>query len=66
VAKDNSTTIRRMGNPTPGFWLRDCGEIVPGVVEIENGGSSGPGSVARTTFDEERRNRHEEKVHETG
>jgi hypothetical protein len=40
-------------------------EIVPGVVEIENGGSSGPGGVARTTFDQERRNRHEKKVYET-
>ena len=40
-------------------------EVVPGVVEIENGGSSGPGGVAWTTFHHERRNRHEKKVHET-
>ena len=40
-------------------------EVVPGVVEIENGGSSGPGDVAWTTFHHERRNRHEKKVHET-
>ena len=36
-------------------------EVVPSAVEIENGGSSGPGSVAWTTFDEERRNRRHEK-----
>ena len=41
------------------------GEVVPRVVEIENGGSSGPGGVAWTAFDHERRNRHEKKVHET-
>ncbi|MBU4270598.1 MAG: hypothetical protein KKE86_09300, partial [Planctomycetes bacterium] len=39
-------------------------EVVPCVVEIENGGSSGPGGVARTTFDQKRRNRHEKRVHE--
>jgi len=36
-------------------------EVVPGVVEIENGGSSGPGGVAWTAFHHERRNRHEKK-----
>jgi hypothetical protein len=40
-------------------------EVVPRVVEIENGGSSGPGDVAWTAFHHERRNRHEKKVHET-
>jgi tetratricopeptide (TPR) repeat protein len=40
-------------------------EIVPSVVEIENGGSSGPGGVAWTAFDQERRNRHEERVPQT-
>jgi hypothetical protein len=40
-------------------------EIVPSVVEIENGGSSGPGGVAWTAFNQERRNRHEEKVQQT-
>ena len=40
-------------------------EVVPDVVEIENGGSSGPGGVAWTAFHHERRNRHEKKVHET-
>ena len=39
-------------------------EVVPRVVEIENGGSSGPSGVARTTFDQERRNRHEKRVYE--
>jgi len=39
-------------------------EIVPGVVEIENGGSLGPGGAARTAFDQERRNRPEERVQE--
>jgi hypothetical protein len=41
-------------------------EIVPTVVEIENGGSSGPGGVAWTAFRQERRNRHEENVQQTG
>jgi hypothetical protein len=40
-------------------------EIVPSVVEIANGGSSGSGGVAWTAFYHERRNRHEKKVHET-
>jgi hypothetical protein len=41
------------------------GEIVPAVVEIEDGGCSGPGGVARTAFCQERRNGHEERVRET-
>jgi hypothetical protein len=51
---------------TSGWVVAVNDEIVPRVVEIENGGSSGPGGVARTAFHHERRNRHEEKVHQTG
>src|SRR3989304_3999072 len=58
-------TTPRTGNvglPCCSVWTN---EVVPTVVEIENGGSSGPGGVARTAFHQERRNRHEKKVHET-
>ena len=55
------------GTTTLTLWGRDTGEKykVGDVVEIENGGSSGPGGVARTTFHRERRNHHEEKVQQT-
>jgi hypothetical protein len=49
----------------PALIAAKSNEVVPLVVEIENGGSSGPGGVARTAFHDERRNRHEKKVHQT-
>jgi hypothetical protein len=58
--RENQPYERVDGENAPGA------EIVPGVVEIENGGSSGPSGVARTAFHQERRNRHEEKVQEAG
>jgi len=54
-----------LGDRSPGGGNGCCSEVVPGVVETENGGSSGPSGVARTAFEQERRNRHEKKVHET-
>jgi hypothetical protein len=48
----------------PLFCFHGYGEVVPGGVEMENGGSSRPAGVGWIAFDQERRKRHEKKIHE--
>ena len=69
---EEETEIPYLIDVNPRYWgstghsiAAGVDEIVPCVVEIENGGSSGPGGVARTTFHDERRNRHEKTVYQT-
>ena len=60
----HSPTVFAAGSIDP-FRPKQFAEVVPGIVEIQNGGSSSPGGVARTLFYQERGDRHEERVQQT-